>query len=50
MTSIRGLLKWGIAAAIAFAVGILPSCATMGGGMRYDLLPNFSTAIAEWST
>lgn len=50
MRSIRRLSKWGVAVAIAYAVGILPSCATMGGGMRYDLLPNFSTAIAEWST
>ena len=24
----------------AYAVGMLPSCASMGGGMRYDLLPN----------
>jgi hypothetical protein len=50
MISIRRLSKWAIAVAIAYAVGILPSCATMGGGMRYDLLPNFSTAIADWST
>jgi hypothetical protein len=47
MQPIRRMSKWVVALAIAYAVGMLPSCASMGGGMRY-LLPNLLT-IAESS-
>ena len=51
MTAIRRLIsRWAVLAAMAYAAGILPSCASMGGGMRYDLVPSPSAAIAEWST
>ncbi|HEY2864717.1 MAG TPA: hypothetical protein VGK37_13950 [Casimicrobiaceae bacterium] len=49
MKPIRRLSRWVMAAAMAYAVGVLPSCASMGGGMRYDLLPNLSAA-AEAAT
>jgi hypothetical protein len=49
MEPIRRISRWVIAVAIAYAVGTLPSCASMGGGMRYDLLPTLLT-IAESST
>jgi hypothetical protein len=48
MKPIRRVSRWVFALAIAYAVGTLPSCASMGGGMRYDLLPNLS-AIGEIS-
>ena len=44
MEPIRRVSKWVIAVAIAYAVGMLPSCASMGGGMRYDLLPLLTIA------
>jgi hypothetical protein len=49
MEPIRRMSRWVIAVAMAYAVGMLPSCASMGGGMRYDLLPNLF-AITESST
>lgn len=49
MKPIRRVSRWVIAAAMAYVVGILPSCASMGGGMRYDLLPSLSATIAESS-
>ncbi len=47
MEPIRRISRWVIAVALAYAVGMLPSCASMGGGMRYDLLPNLSATIGE---
>jgi hypothetical protein len=49
MEPIRRMSRWVIAVAMVYAVGMLPSCASMGGGMRYDLLPNLF-AITESST
>jgi len=49
MKYVRRISTWLVAAAMAYAVGMLPSCASMGGGMRYDLLPNLSAAIGESS-
>lgn len=43
--TIRRVSKWVIAMAMAYAIGVLSSCASMGGGMRYDLLPNLSTIM-----
>jgi hypothetical protein len=49
MRPIHRLSKWAIAVAMAYVVGMLPSCASMGGGMRYDLLSNLSATIGELS-
>lgn len=49
MDPIRRMSRWVVAVAIAYAVGMLPSCASMGGGMRYDLLPYLSATIGESS-
>jgi hypothetical protein len=44
MKPIRRISKWVVALAMTSAIGILPSCASMGGGgMHYDLLPTTST-------
>ena len=45
----RRVSRWVIAVAMAYAVGMLPSCASMGGGMRYDLLPNLLATMGEIS-
>lgn len=46
MKAIRRISRWVMAAAMAYAVGALPSCASMGGGgMHYDLVPNLSPAV-----
>lgn len=47
MRTITHTLKWFAAVALAFAVGILPSCGTMGGGgMKYLVDPPSSTIEA----
>lgn len=44
----RAVLRWFVAMATACAVGILPSCASMGGGgMKYDVLFDPSVISAE---
>lgn len=46
-TALR-ISKWFAAIATACAMGILPSCASMGGGgMRYDLLSDPSFVSGE---
>jgi hypothetical protein len=48
MTMLWRVSRWLVAMAMAFSAGILPSCASMGGGgMRYDTL--FITSPAEAS-
>ena len=48
MTTLWRISRWLVAVALASATGILPSCASMGGGgMRYDAL--FLTSPPEAS-
>jgi hypothetical protein len=47
MKVVRRIAKWVIALAMTSAIGMVPSCASMGGGgMHYDLLPTTS-AVGE---
>lgn len=50
MRTVGGKCRWVVALAMAYAVGILPSCASMGGGgMRYDLLLDPPSLAGELS-
>ncbi len=49
MTTVGRKRRWLVTLAMAYAVGMLPSCASMGGGMRYDLLldpPSFAGELS----
>ena len=41
------LLRAFAAMAVAGAVGIVPGCASMGGGMKYDLLSNPPSIVGQ---
>jgi hypothetical protein len=48
MRTVLRITRWLVAIVTACAVGILPSCASMGGGgMKYDVLFDSSVVFAE---
>ena len=50
MRTIRRLLRALAAMVVAGAVGIVPGCASMGGGMKYDLLSNPPSIVGQSAT
>lgn len=47
MQTIRRVTRFIAAMAMACAVGNLPGCATMGGGMKYTWLPDTSSIAGD---
>ena len=50
MRTLKRWLRALPAMVVAGAVGIVPGCASMGGGMKYDLLSNPPSIVAQSAT